>query len=590
MAKQRRRTLTLERLEDRWVPSSIQYDGSNLTITNLTGSSPAVGGIGGGPTLAVTQQSNGTFVVKVNSAVIENPLPGGGKAGGPFYLDTTTGVGNGNFFVTGNLNINAGGGNVVIQVTLDNASANSGLLPGNLTINTGNGNDTVILTTISSLTDAKSTGGTIGGSLSVNFGSGADFFEYEPDKALSGGAAATDKLFIGGSVNISGVAGSGTLAAVVAKGMEGFAAHNWAEFNQISTIVAGQTVTATIGGNVNVRGISETNIDAFNEPGPTMLIGGNVTVQESTATPPAFANPDATGDYTTMVPALPDPLNNYYVAMSVSTRIGGSVSISGTSGSTYVLADSSIGGSLSVNLASSNGNNTLDLNLNVPAGIPGNPMTIGQNVNFTAGNGNNTLLFDDSLNAAPNGPNPLLIGGSVNVNFGNGNNSYEQVNNSIAGGDVLISGNLNITAGNGTNKIATVGPFSTAAFGTPTPLTVAVNGNESFTVGNGANTVEVGTAPGGSLYFHGGNGTDNLQLANAAANGVGSTQTYNNFVALFGNGTNTFTLGTGSPPPAATDGFTVVASGEAIGGTGSNTFVQNTDAVPITVPFNLINF
>ncbi len=129
MQTTKHRRLDLEALEDRWVPATIRFDGSNLTISNLNI-------VGGASILKVIQQTNGSFQVTNNGAT------------------------EGSYFVTGNLTINAGNAADSVSITLNNAAGAAGTLPGNLNVAAGNGNDTFTLTT-------TGTGGTIGGNVTI---------------------------------------------------------------------------------------------------------------------------------------------------------------------------------------------------------------------------------------------------------------------------------------------------------------------------------------------------------------------------------------------------------------------------------------
>ncbi len=397
----------------------------------------------------------------------------------------------------------------------------------------------------------------------MNLGSGADFISVEP----AGGKAVS--LSIGGSVNLSAKPGSGLLPGV---GPFTSVAHNAVEFNGSSA--AGQNTT--VGGSINLTGINEVYLaNGFGTVG-TMAVGGSVNVQELGGSPAVV----------TAFSGYPQAFN-YFIGFGSDGKVSGNVNLTATTGSTFVFEDSSIGGSINANLgngatgsvagaAAAATGNILDLN-------PGNstPMTIGGNINFTSGNASNALIFDNSGAGATT---PTLINGSVNVNFGNGANSVQFTDLTDPAAATFINGNFSYRAGNGPNTIATASAFNNGglATGAPVPFVASVNGNEQFSVGNGASTVALGTAPGGTVSFNGGNGTDAFTLDNAAVNGA-TPQSYF-FNALFGNGSNTFTLGD------TTGGGPVFASGSAIGGTGTNLFVQNVNATPITGSFFLRNF
>ncbi len=160
MQTTKHRRLNLEALEDRWVPATIRFDGSNLTISNLNI-------VAGKSTLTVVQQPSGAFQVKDH------------------------GANDGTYFVRGNLTINGNNAADSVSITLDNTA---GTLPGNLYVTAGNGNSTVALTTTAA-------SGVIAGNMTVNLGTGADQVTADP---LSGSGA---KLTIGGSVSVSTLPG-----------------------------------------------------------------------------------------------------------------------------------------------------------------------------------------------------------------------------------------------------------------------------------------------------------------------------------------------------------------------------------------------
>ncbi len=514
MHKPLRPVLSLESLEDRWVPATVHFDGSNLSISNLTN-------VGGKSNLAVTQQANGSFQV------------------------TDNGTNNGAYFVTGNITITGGATSDNITVTL-NKTATS--LPGSLNINTGNGNDTVTLTTTAA-------GGTIGGNVTVNFGNGADLFAADPT------GSASVALSIGGSVGVTFQTG---VAQLNTGAFPGIAAHSYFEINQKTS--PGQSTT--IGSSVSVTGADVANLGASTLPdgGGALSVGTNATIQTGSGSA-AFADANVSGSPTTQY--------NDFVALGVKARVGGTVGITSTTGSTYAEINSNIGGSLNANLgsgvtsgATANAavGSVLDLNFNTAPNL-GAPMTIGKDVNYTAGNGNNTLLFDDNFSTPPE---PLQVGGNITVNFGNGSNSVTFANTGVLGGDVFINGSFSLRAGNGNNQIGTQA----------NPFLASVMSNESFNVGSGNNTVALGTAPSGTVSFYGGNGTDVFSLDNAPSNGT--TPQFYTFFAQFGNGANTFAI-------SDNGGGGTTASGTAVGGSGGNTFQQNGDAQTGS-PFNLYNF
>src|SRR5437879_3242178 len=103
MKSEIRRALSVEVLEDRWVPATIRFDGSNLFVSNLFL-------VGGASKIQVLQQSNNSFEV----------------------LDGNTH--NGSFGVTGNITILGNNAKDTVIVKVNNTVG----LPGNLSVNAGN--------------------------------------------------------------------------------------------------------------------------------------------------------------------------------------------------------------------------------------------------------------------------------------------------------------------------------------------------------------------------------------------------------------------------------------------------------------------
>ena len=245
MHHQLRPPLSLERMEDRWVPATVRFTGGTLLISNPT--------ITGGTTsLTVTQTANNTFrVVDGHSTLgtysgVSNLSITGSNAADNITVNVNK------FTYTGALSISGENGNDTIAITGGaGAGVGSGAILGNVTILHTYGNASVGLNTLGA-------GGlTIGGTTSVTTQSGNDSITLG-SLATGGGAAASHFL---GDVNISG-------------------------FNTVLMSSGGQL--DTYGGNVNVsdgvnsgspmffvEGADETETPSGTD---TITVGGNLTI------------------------------------------------------------------------------------------------------------------------------------------------------------------------------------------------------------------------------------------------------------------------------------------------------------------------
>jgi hypothetical protein len=135
MQKKNRKPVGLEALEDRWVPASIRFDGSNLTVYNLfiTAGASATKVIQGvGSTFSVTDggADNGSYAVTGNITIQGNNA----KDTLTVNVNATTGL-------LGNLTESVGNGSS--SVAIDSSAGVLGTIFGNVNVSTGNGLNTV---------------------------------------------------------------------------------------------------------------------------------------------------------------------------------------------------------------------------------------------------------------------------------------------------------------------------------------------------------------------------------------------------------------------------------------------------------------
>ncbi len=401
----RRVLLTLEQLEDRWVPATVTYNGSTVTISNL-----AI--VGGHTNLVVAQQSDGRFTI------------------------TDSGHFNGTYS-TSNIVIN--GSNAPNNITVN---VNSHNLTGNLSINGGISSNTI------SVDSESGSPGEILGSLSITDGNG--------NGSDSVGAAVG--LMVGGSTQIYGGYGNDTVtlgggtSPTKFKGNLGLHAIST---TQLSNVISALGTGYTLGAGLTIdEQISPTS-------GATKFASVNVSPNPGTTIPGALQVVDSFGNSTVT-------LNSATIGSLVTNlgQSGNSVSLTGETvngsaaitfgngnnaitinGGTVINSSTKAGGYLKLNMG--DGNNTCNL------GVAGGSFTVNGNVTITdpatAMNGQ-TIVFAGTVNAIMGGG----VDGNLTVNLGNGNNNFTfqgtianggtfSYDAPPAGGHVTTTGNDNVT-------------------------------------------------------------------------------------------------------------------------------------------------
>jgi hypothetical protein len=405
--------LSLEMLEDRFVPASVQLNGGSLIISN-----PVIRN--GATSITVNQIGAATFQV----------------------LDGTAKVGT--YSTSGSITIR--GTNAADSITFNTSTFTDA---GSLLIDTGNGNDSVNVT---------GTGGTISGNITILSGVGASSFSLNNNSAgaltVAGtttiqhrqGGQATARFGNGtaastfrGNVNLTGVnlirvgpAGGGALQPDVFAG----------DFNasvgqgQLIDFRQGGATSITIGGSLRITG------DSGN---PGVLLGAATIGKDLVVTLPGAAtsrNDLSISDATTGV-----------------TTVLGSVYFTGGNGANTI--DLS-GGSIQGNVVANLGNGSDGIALDNGTG----PTTVGGNVVINKGNGNlDTAPFGNGIQAT--------INGGVLMNLGNGNNTVNfDTGGTVGNGIQLRTGNgnneldflgaqaylANATFGNGNNTLTLNNP------------------------------------------------------------------------------------------------------------------------------------
>ncbi len=428
----------LEILENRLVPASIRFDGSNLFITN-----PNI--TAGATALTITQLPTGAFQVKDN------------------------GANNGTFLVTGNLSVTGTAASDKVTVTLDKGAGGTAALLGNLNVRTGNGTDVVTLTT-------NGNGGRIAGNLNLSFGNGGDKLFADP--------ADTKGLAISGSVQIQGGTGG---------------ANNFVEFG--GKTAAGQTTfvggDVSIAGINNVRfGAFATN------GGQTFAGNVNIQLTRNTAaftdsvTAGAFNNFVLLSVSSNVLGNLTVQGNTGSNFVLADSNVGGSMLLNLGNGNNVVeLNRGNPAGAVQVFgkdfiLTAGNGNNTLLID---PVAAL---LNIGNNLIVNFGNGNNTYSLPPSLNVAGNalltagnGNNVIPFDGTVlgNEVFNLGNGTDSATLSTAPGGSVIWN------SGNGTDALTLTGAGFydiRARFG---------NSDDTFTLNNAAAVLTGSVDLGGRL-------------------------------------------------------------------------------------------
>ncbi len=453
MLRNRRRLLILEQLEDRMVPASIYYDGSNLTISNPV-STP----------LQVTQNPSGTFTVTDGSS------------------------NNGTYRVSGSITINPSSHLIQVAVTLNNSSG-SGTLPGSLTINGGNGNDTFAV---------NGTVGTefIGGNLAINDGNGNQLTNIGTSAGLR----------VGGTTNLYGNYGNDTLNLGGGVGADTFSGN--------LNIHATQTIPI---GNLNQAGFytikGGLTIDNVLKSGAAKIMSLGLGSFPTGVTVPgtlrlANTNSDTVSLGSDTVGALSINFGlNSSVTLTTSTtgtsvKGNAAIALGGTStisidGNAVINANSTAGNGLTLTMGA--GINSYDLN---------NPFTVNGNVSISepVSDTNGQMIL---LGATINPTSLTSTDGNLSVSLGSGNNTFTfsgsnvfgiTYNSGIGDDSVTIASTLTNATRNMTFNFG--GPRGTGSGSDTVDLGAVTMGRGNITVNFNApaNPNEVFIAPSGGSY------------------------------------------------------------------------------------------
>jgi hypothetical protein len=388
MQKKNRRPVGLEALEDRWVPASVHFDGSNLTVYNLF--------ITGGAS---------------KTTIVESTKTG--------YFTVTDNVGNqGTYAVTGNITVYGNNAKDAVTVTVD-GGAPTGLL-GNLSVYAGNGS------TDSITIDSTTAVGTIYGNVGVSLGDGLETvkvgstlgLEVNGNTYIRSASTGTSTATLGGGTSTSKFLGNVSVSGFPETTLGGAKADIFAgsvTVNNSSVTNGSSASTVTLATTSKIYG-SLTVLGALGGPTTVTVDGsvlGNLTVELGNGTNSvnlgAAANPIQIGnvDYIAgngvNVFNVGGAANNVVVTGNVDFNWGNGSNSFGTS------AGLTVEGSFYID----NGNGGLNV-----VGTKAADAFEGQvygNLSVSTGNGPNQ--FDLS------GTNGAIIGGTWYYNGGNGGNS-----------------------------------------------------------------------------------------------------------------------------------------------------------------------
>ena len=524
---------SLEILEDRTVPATVRLVSGNLLVSNLLVE-------GGRASLLVQATANNTFQV----------------------VDTEGGFGSaslGTYSVAGNIIITGTNASDSITVNLNGHSYG-----GNLEINGGNGNDSVVVT------GTAGTASVIGGNVTLVHGPG--------NESVSLNTTTGSTLTIGGSV----VADNTTNA---------FSTFQLGNIGSSAEGVFAPSSPTTVGGNVTLLGFSDNGTTPAVQIGDGQrdVIGGSLSVTNMSnnnasvvlgATIPGAAVPGTEEDVGVTVGPVSVAEGNGNDTFTV-------LGFNPTAPTTPPFLGTTINGTTNVQFG--NGNDYFNLP-GISVVHSGGAQTIfNGNVNFTAGDGNDSVSIAGGAAGSGIGSQ---VNGNLTIHLGNGNNNFGD-GVFLAGGntgldftEASVTGNLNITAGNG-NNIMDAG-------------VIQVGGNMNFNFGNG----NEGTAavpflirqpPGGTINWTSGNGNTALEVAaifNPAKDINSGPRAYNVNVH-FGNGVDTFELGTANTAFQGLDqGGSLTGVVAAGNNTGNVFFVDPNSVIPYVLEpnFTLSNF
>jgi hypothetical protein len=429
MKLKNRSPLGVEALEDRWVPATVRFDGSNLFVSN-----PLI--TAGKSSLSVIETGANQFQVKDGAAnngfyaVSGNITINGNNASDQFEV-LVNGSG-----LTGNLNVTTGNG--PSSVTVDGSVAGASFVAGNTTINMGNGADSVWIASkqpAGGIFSGASTGMTEKGNLTLNArGLGANLAIVAPSPAapssVLGSVAinnfptailgAAGNVFAGGiivnnsansspsKVTLGGAdlgnfqlnGGQGATSVALNNNVSGTASLQLANGNNSVTLAGGAAGISL--GNLNVNAGNGNNSITLGNAANTVIATGNVNLN----------------------------LGNGANAFGVSTglTVNGNLFLRTGNGSLDVgtkAFEGNVFGSLGVNTGNGNNSFTLD-----GAGTA----NVGGSWTYTGGNGGNAVTvttqatdlftlnvgFGNNPGSGAGTSNVFTIGTGVGAGFVNG--------------------------------------------------------------------------------------------------------------------------------------------------------------------------
>ena len=420
MRAKQRTLLSLEQLEERRTPATVQFVAGTLNVSPSPGE-PAL-------TLLLQQTKANTFQV------------------------TDNGKNDGTYGPVSNVNVTGGPGADSITFDVDGLT-----YTGNLTINTGNGPSGITFDTVN-ITNSSGTAGRIGGNVSILTGTGTPLVNV----------GVAGQLSIGGSVQISNPLAGGTLLTGNSGAITQFGGN--LNVSGFSNVELGDGEADTVGGSLTITN-PNTTVPVFVQIGDNMIVNKNLSISEGNgADSIAIGQITVNGSTNVNVGSGAD-----LIGVGIETSLGGTsatfngpVSVTAGSGNDLVATGPfvTINGNVTVNVGS--GTDSIQLSPN-PA-VLGSSVSIFGNVNVTAGSGSDSVLVDAALS------------GNLSMNLGNGNDTVS-VTTAPSGTFYLNAGNgassvtlgtpaansgswfINFNFGTGSNSL-TLGDGTAASTGT----------------------------------------------------------------------------------------------------------------------------
>jgi hypothetical protein len=434
-------------VEDRWVPATIRFDGTNLFIYNPTITV-------GASKLSVTETATG-FQVKDGVA------------------------NNGAYAVTGNITIQGNNAKDTVTVTL-NATGPA----GGVSVTTGNGASSVSF-------DGSAAGAFIAGNSRISTGNGVSTITF----GAATGLTERGSLYVTGrssGANSLTIGGGGTPSTV--SGLALISGFPVATLGKAGDTLAGGVVVSNSGNaspsTVTLGGSDLGNFVLSSGAGATSLaVNGNVLGNAQVGLN------NGANSLTLGGGAAAISVGNLYVnggngANSITlsganavTDLGNAYVSLGNGNNTF---GSSANFTVNNNLFINNGNGNLNIAANPFQG------TVGNNLTVNTGNGNNTVTVDTSTGGA--------VQGTFSYTGGNGGNNLT-INNPSA----TATFNLNVHFGNnaGTGNPATSDVFTIGAGGNMVAVTNVPAGPPSAIALN----LRLGNSGANVFWLGGANGT-----------------------------------------------------------------------------------